>query len=45
MKPGNLLNQGAKSGGRRKMRMLFQVAFRVFGAHFVCFCVRYERNL
>ena len=33
MKPGNLCKQGAKSGGRRKMRIRY-FAHRVFGVRF-----------
>jgi hypothetical protein len=33
MKPGNLLIQGAKSGGRRKMRIRYS-AHRIFGVRF-----------
>ena len=33
MKPGNLCKQGAKSGGRRKMRIRYH-AHRVFGVRF-----------
>ncbi len=38
MKPGNLLIQGAKSGGKRKMRVRY-IAHRIFGVRFFCFCV------
>ncbi len=33
MKPGNLLNQGAKSGGNVKMRIRLN-AHRIFGVRF-----------
>ena len=33
MKPGNLNYQGAKSGGRRKMRVRYN-AHRIFGVRF-----------
>ena len=33
MKPGNLLVQGAKSDGKRKMRIRYY-AHRIFGVHF-----------
>ena len=33
MKPGNLLVQGAKSDGKRKMRIRYH-AHRIFGVHF-----------
>ena len=33
MKPGNLLSQGAKSGGKRKMRIRYS-AHRIFGVRF-----------
>ena len=45
MKPGNLLSQGAKSGGRRKMRRLFAQRSDSSERVFFCFCVRYERTL
>ena len=38
MKPGNLCKQGAKSGGRRKMRIRYY-AHRVFGVRFFMECV------
>ncbi len=42
MKPGNLLIQGAKSGGRRKMRIRYS-AHRIFGVRFFVFMQK-ERN-
>ncbi len=33
MKPGNLLIQGAKSGGKREMRIRYS-AHRIFGVRF-----------
>ena len=42
MKPGNLLSQGAKSGGRRKMRIRY-THIESFGVRFL-FCVKRKDN-
>ena len=39
MKPGNLIIQGAKSGGRRKMRIRFLTHIESVD---VCFCIYFE---
>ena len=38
MKPGNLLIQGAKSGGKRKMRIRLS-AHRIFGVRFLFYSI------
>ena len=43
MKPGNLFIQGAKSGGRRKMRIRLS-AHRIFGVRFFIFNRKDKNN-
>ena len=43
MKPGNLCKQGAKSGGRRKMRIRYTHIESV-GVRFFDFCCAKERK-
>ena len=37
MKPGNLLNQGAKSGGKREMRIRYTHTSNLRCVHFLMF--------
>ncbi len=43
MKPGNLFIQGAKSGGKRKMRIRYN-AHRIFGVRFLFICVERKES-
>ena len=44
MKPGNLCKQGAKSGGRRKMRIRYTHIGSVGVRFFILLCERKEKN-
>ena len=44
MKPSNLFIQGAKSGGKREMRIRYN-AHRVFGVRFFCVRMSEEKGI